>query len=178
MSENNLVQIGSFKVSSGKLYISDPCYNRNTNIEDPLCAIIDNVPNGKWNAQVAYNGEGRVEALIAVCDDLSAEPGDTDIVDWLCVDSGQLGIFDEAKFPQGETGDYGDEKTFYGKCCAKSLGEKSAGIVGRYGVVSTSGYGDGCYHACISRDVNGLARYVAVYFICDEEEDKDSSDLN
>lgn len=174
----NLKTVGSFQVTNGKLYISDPCYSRG---RDDLCATVQNVANGKWFGKVEYNNEGRVAVLIAEHEDLEHDICGTYEIEDLAVDSGQMGIYAEDKFPnsQEEMGKYGDTSKHYGKCCKETQSKARAGIVDNYGVVSSSGYGDGGYDAAVTRDVNGLARFVGVYFILeDDESDEDESEMN
>lgn len=172
--------LGTFNVASGRLMVSDPCYER-----DVWCmGIIQNVMNGEWDASIEVDkvpdwGE-RVHRLYATH---TAYPADV-MGEWseadfqVGVDSGQAGIFDEALYPQGDTGEYGDLDTFYGRACAATHDEKDQnkhGGVIKEGVVSSTGFGDGSYTCRVYRDQNGVCTVVSITFIEDEDEDEEES---
>lgn len=187
---NGLISLGEFKVESGKLFISDPCYKR-----DIWCAsAVSNTKKGTWEAYIETKDEGewgeRISGLYAIHTDYSynevTEYPDCDSIINLGVDSGQLGIFDyehfrddqqfdiyfESKFvPNSECENEGDK--FYGACCDITLSKLGAGVI-PYGCVSSSGYGDGMYYALIYFHNNEVVA-VKVVFI-DEYDDEDEDD--
>ena len=162
--------IGSFEVSSGKLIISDPCYERDT----PCAGALDKVKNGLWNAYIVkkdFRGWGnRVVELVASIKDYDEHDLDKCSFD-VCVDSGQAGIFDDKSFPN-EKGEYGDVGGWYNMCCETTDPEigRGAGVI-KGGVVSCSGFGDGRYDAYYHRDSNGEVDFVKIVFITEEEEE-------
>jgi len=131
---------------SGKVVVSDPCYDR-----DVWCMITDlAVKPGQYRAWVILSDEKnwgeRVAALIVVHEDSLHEK----IRLWqpvegtLGVDSGQCGIFDDSVYPCD--GDHPDGQSLYRECCKTTLADEQAGPVqDSQGVVSSSGYGDGSY---------------------------------
>lgn len=167
-------QLGTFAVRTGRLMLTDPCYQPET-----WCQIdLTNVKNGNWRAFTIRNREGRNAWLCAVHEDqqggeyygLSGEIG---------VDSGQAGIFDHVDYVLGKQEDEKDpyasytELPFYGACCKETLKEPYAGIVlvggNPVGAVSQAGYGDGAYRAFASRDLEGLVVGVEIEFISEED---------
>jgi len=170
----------TFKVDSGRLIVTDPCYTQGT-----WCSgLLTDVRQGVWEATalIVDSGDwgGRVAKLMVrhqEHDDLS-EPQE------LCgfevgVDSGQAGFFDFHIYPQGdETGDYGDLSTFYGRACYATLGDdrnehsQCGGVVDGHGVATRSGFGDGGYD-CYARRDNGEVVAAMIVFIADEELDED-----
>lgn len=171
-------RIGSFQ-TEGVLCITDPCYTRGT-----WCAAWDvECVAGPWEAHTvefeASSGGHRVCVLeansaaisSAVLSQLEWQRTDNDI----CVDSGQCGIFDQARYPKDgdSTGEYGELDTFYGRACnathdSKGEEKRYAGQIDE-GVVSSSGFGDGSYTMYI-RVFDGIVAAVKVVFI---EEDED-----
>jgi len=179
MSHKQEVQeLGTFEVRSGKLIVSDPCYDRE--IVNREKTILENVLNGNWVSEIVVFDEGtwgkRVGYLIAnsinhICsNDWQAEKFTVG------VDSGQVGIFDEPQYHGGDD-DFDDENGWYRMCCNHTLGEikyatcKIAGTIAG-GVVSSSGYGDGCYE-CSTIKVDDKIVAVRIDFGL-EEEDEDN----
>ena len=147
--KNQIKNAGSIELS-GKVIISDPCYDRSV-----WCMATDvAVKPGKYVIYIAMKDEKefgmRVAALMAVHTD-HIQSIKKDWEPYGCcvgVDSGQCGIFDDTVYPADEKsgGEYDDENSFYGECCKLTLGDDQSGILGSgKGVVSSSGYGDGSY---------------------------------
>ena len=143
--------LGAFEVTSDKLVISDPCYDLGT-----WCmGTIPNVKPGLWSASIGVVDTGEFGKRVAY---LSAfHQGSPDIRDLkVCpatfevgVDSGQAGIFDfshfqdESVIADQKSTDFGSR--WYTFCCHQTLDtEHHAGLV-PYGVVASSGFGDGGY---------------------------------
>lgn len=94
---NDMKPIGSFEIESGKVMISDPCYERGTWCQ----GILNNVVKGKWNAYIKESDEKewgtRAAELIAVKDGYKLE----NLTGWnesgihVGVDSGQAGIYED-----------------------------------------------------------------------------------
>jgi len=163
--------VGSFKIQSGHLRISDPCYDKDT-----WCTgIIKNVKKGEWEAHMKMiDLDCNVAELIAYHKDISKSTirGQKWIDQGIevGVDSGQCGIFDDFLYPTEKTGEYDDEKSFYGQCCKITLSD-SAGVLD-FGVVSQSGYGDGSYECYTLEDKDGVVGVKIVFITEDEDEDE------
>jgi hypothetical protein len=110
--------IGQFKVTSGALRVTDPCYSKDT-----WCAgTVKNVLNGTWEAEIVKTDDtqgwgDRVAVLRAYHE--SANLNKCIRVDSginVGVDSGQAGIFDDSLYPD-DPGGYNDDDSFYSKVC-------------------------------------------------------------
>lgn len=165
--------IGEFEVTSNKLIVTDPCYDKAI-----WCSyVLGGVKNGIWKSAINISDEGdwgnRVAELLVWKKDEPAvsciELASTQIG----VDSGQAGFFDYSKYPDRCPGEYGDLNSFYGKACAQTYDEKDrskkAGIVEGFGVNSSSGFGDGCYTLLVGRNSDGEVVRAKLIFIGDEE---------
>lgn len=116
----------TFEMKSGKMRVTDPCYDKKT-----WCSgVIENVLSGVWFAENIIldneqtNGWGnRNGELIVWHSDYSPDS----IIELTSidvgVDSGQAGFFDDAEYPTGDTGEYGNTDTFYGKVCEGTAGQ-------------------------------------------------------
>jgi hypothetical protein len=187
--------LGTFQVTDGKVMVSDPCYKRGTWCQ----GVLENVRNGQWNAVVNMKDEGqwgiRCENLIAYATPglLKTEEGSWEKTDIdVGVDSGQAGIFSEAQYRDDQIAKEfeGDKPNFmseeriadsdpgerwYGMCCSASITDNrgSAGIV-PFGVVSSSGYGDGSYDCYIQKDDKGEIMGIKIDFMPEGEEEEDA----
>ena len=169
---NSTLELGSFEVTSGRLVVSDPCY------KPGLWCVgeLDRVKTGNWNATVEYSDEGdwgiRVARLIARHEDVD----DLRKLDRLSatfgvgVDSGQAGFFDAAHFHDptiildAPSKTWSENDVWYDSCCEITLSKTQAGIL-PYGVVSASGYGDGCYDCNYYTDKLGNVVAAEIVFI-------------
>jgi len=132
---------------SGKVIISDPCYDRGTR-----CAQADfPVMPGRYLVFAVHSDEGdmgrRVAALVFCHKGFVLRMYKDEwkeVLSNIGVDSGQCGIFDDTIYPQSK--DSPENNPFYDECCDITLHGDEAGILqSRKGAVSSSGYGDGCY---------------------------------
>jgi hypothetical protein len=174
--------IGEFQMESGKMIVTDPCYEKGTWCQ----GVLDNVKNGKWEAFIETSGYiknwgNRVSSLFVVSDGYKIKS------DWekqefeVGVDSGQAGCFDEKYFPQKWFNDPAVSilsvyDNFYNKCCDITCSSKQAGCIS-FGAVSSSGYGDGVYTCCVEKE-DGEIKAVWINYISKEdikEEDIDES---
>lgn len=165
MSKKTVKKVGMFKVESGEVVISDPCYSLGTWCQGQVPA-----KNGKWIGSVVMSDEGdwgiRVGKLIAKHEDhqnveFGNKPTDIDAG----VDSGQMSIFDIAQYKPADedddsvdNGEYGRGE-WYDKVCNKTLGENQCGVM-KGGVASSSGLGDGSYLVFVEyedKDDNAVA---------------------
>lgn len=168
--------IGQFKVKSGSLRVSDPCYDKDT-----WCAgVIEDVKNGNWESYIKLDEtSSRVSELLTFYSDISNATVKKD--NWIeqpievGVDSGQCGIFDDDYYPNGKTGEYGDMDSFYGKCCDITTSDFS-GVL-EFGTVSSSGFGDGSYVCYALEDKNGVVGVKIVFIEEDEITDEDYDDF-
>jgi Protein of unknown function (DUF4241) len=175
------VFLGSFEVTSGKLRVTDPCYDK-----DVSCTGVLDVPNGTWDAYVTRENQGAwgnrvTEIFVSLRDKAPWNTWKLTDID-VGVDSGQAGFFDDAQFPDGNTwGDNPVKEAFYDKICnltcdmARTGADKFGGVV-KFGAVSSSGYGDGGYNCYTQTDRDGNIVAAKIVFISDEdEEDYDDS---
>ena len=152
-----LLKLGSFSVTD-KIIVADPCYDYGK-----LGTLaLDNVLSGKYIATAEV--EKNLSHSNFKNDILESEN-----VGYIAVDSGQAGFFDLNFFRKNHGGEVGDLNSFYGLACSITLSPKQAGVIKKRGVVSSSGFGDGCYNVYVSRDEVGKIVAASVFFI--EEED-------
>jgi hypothetical protein len=169
-----------FEIKSGRMVISDPCYELNL----PVNAIINNVKKGKWDSIVITSEDNRfIEKLIVYNIDsfISGEFGDYEIKNIqdeanllpyeFGVDSGQFGFFDFEGYGNNKKCErlkkfsktkIQPENPFYSICCDRVSSGEGWGTL-PFGVVSTSGGGDGTY------EVYGLknSNEEFVFFVAD-----------
>lgn len=169
----------TFLIESGKVVLSDPCYELGTWCQ----GIVENVKNGVWVAGVVMK-RGRVSQLYAYHDSadirhrlLNGHDEFLDIVG--CVDSGQFGYFDHKHYRDDDSvNDLSRESSelicenepFYSFCCDRTLSNNRWGVL-NYGVVSSSGYGDGSYPTNAIKGENDEYIGFCTTFIFDEDED-------
>lgn len=114
----------SFEITSGKMIVTDPCYNKETRCQ----AKLDNVKIGKWWATVEYADKDdwgdRVAQIWAWHDSLEIDnpglnfpPCGEHIPADIGVDSGQAGFFDLNKYPD----DPHEDDAFYNAVCKLTL---------------------------------------------------------
>jgi len=165
--------LGSFECTSGKLFVTDPCYPKTIIHRGTIAVSLDNARMGTWWAFMRRNLKhpDRAAELVIMHESLcpAADEDQYELpmmqrydADGYCgigVDTGQAGFFDETGYPQGDqTGDHDDRSTFYGMCCfitCETLPQ--AGIIAASptrgcGVVSTAGWGDGIYDLYTARN--------------------------
>lgn len=164
--------IGQFIVETGKLRVSDPCYDKKT-----WCSgVIEDVKNGLWEAYVKLEeNENRISELLIFHKNITKTILKNSI--WLeqdidvGVDSGICGFFDENYYPENEKVDSSDVNSFYGKIC-DIVKNKYYGVIEK-GAVSSSGYGDGSYTCHTIEDKEGIIG-AKIVFIEDNEENGDN----
>ena len=145
MSKMSIKSLGCINLS-GKVIVSDPCYQRGT------WCMAENVPirPGRYATYIITSDEGkwgeRVAAVIAV----HLEHTKPHNAKWtslgydIGVDSGQCGIFDDTAYPV-LSGESSNESRFYEQCCQITSDGQGGVLNARNGIVSSSGYGDGLY---------------------------------
>lgn len=130
------IKTQSFKVSSGRIVVGDPCYQ--TNLTFPAL-------NGEWEATVdkadCDSWGSRIARVTVHHEDFDPVAVNMKVVKKsFSVDSGQAGVFCDSV--------YDSNGPFYDECCTQTLSKESHGFVDG-GFVSSSGYGDGYYDAYI-----------------------------
>lgn len=167
-------RVGLFRVRSGRLVVTDPCYSRDTWCQ----GVLDNVRDGVWEAYVAYSDEKdwgvRVAVLTAYYDTTPPEEPKWERQQFeVGVDSGQAGIFDFDKYPEDPS-----DTPFYDECCDLTLSDASVGVLD-FGVVSSSGFGDGGYRCETAQDADGHIIAVRITFIGDDDDiDEDGIEVD
>jgi len=171
------IQVGTFEVKSGKIRVSDPCYDKDFEKENNLDA-----ENGEWKCKCTkIDTENRVAILEAYCtdflDDYKKYKLSKSIVG---VDSGQVGIFDFEHYQDNDIVKdvqrlnpneiIRSEEPWYSICCDRTLTKLGAGII-PFGCVSSSGYGDGCYKLYYKKSEDNKVYAVKVIFIDDKDDE-------
>lgn len=193
--------IGKFEILSGKVRVSDPCYD----LETWCASTIEHVKKGEWLAFAGME-DGRISVLEARHISCGTEDFKKLVGKEAGVDSGQAGIFDLQHFkddsvvpkdlklePYGNEGKPGDR--WYDLCCSKTIGEDTpyhyegdkvvfdkvkrtaedrAGVI-PFGCVSSSGYGDGSYPVSVSID-DGEVVGIRITYIDKDIDDEDIDD--
>jgi hypothetical protein len=163
-----------FNVKSGKIRISDPCYDK----DDLLGGIIIPAKNGEWVASAEVKNTSWDERVIS----LTAEFNGPFLrlhreEESISVDSGQAGIFDLNSYKNDScvkdvervhNQTICEDEPWYSICCDRTLSKFQWGVIPN-GVVSSSGYGDGTYEVSYFVDKDGNAVRIEIDFI--EEED-------
>jgi hypothetical protein len=129
---------------------------------------VPNCRKGEWVAQFERKNCGawgnrvsRLTVTHSIGGVGADEPADFEVG----VDSGQAGVFDDARYPTDP-----DDTSFYDKCCRLTGSPLRAGVL-PFGVVSSSGFGDGGYAATIRRDADGVCYRISIEFIGEEDAD-------
>lgn len=174
------LELGEFLVLSGKLAVSDPCYDTDVKYRGEL----ENVMNGTWHASAVEMQTGswgrRIARLIAVHENYADEKmSKGQCVGFeVGVDSGQAGLFDASHYrddsviPNAKLVFHEEPAAiWYKHCCDITLSPLSAGVL-PYGVVSSSGHGDGGYDCFICRNEYGQIIRAEIEFIPEGEGDE------
>lgn len=153
--------VGTFEIETGNVIVSDPCYDLETSTSK-----IKHVKTGTWNAIVERcDNEARVGKLMAIHKNFNSADLFWTLLEYdIGVDSGQAGIFDVKEFK----GIDGAAEDWYGKCCDLTLSDASVGLL-PMGVVSSSGYGDGCYECWLAKDRDNEIVGIKVIFAEEDE---------
>ena len=159
-----ILKLGSFTVID-KIIVADPCYDYGK-----LGTLaLDNVLSGKYIATAEVEKNNLVVALHISHSNFKNDILESESAGYIAVDSGQAGFFDLDFFRKNHGGEFGDLNSFYGFACSITLSPKQAGVIKKRGVVSSSGFGDGCYDVFVSRNESGKIVAASIFFI--EEED-------
>jgi hypothetical protein len=178
------VKLGSFTLLSGKVMVTDPCYDRSIWCQGEL----EKVAPGTWEAYSERVVDGswgmRVSELVCFLAGRQSED-----VAWerasftVGVDSGQAGVFEDAHYqddtvlgPDTPKADYISDSPWYAACCAANSLNGGAGGVIPYGAVASSGYGDGSYQCFFRRADDGLIDAIKIVFIGEDDPDEYDED--
>lgn len=179
-------KVGQFTLEQSVMRASDPCYDKTV----WCCGTVPDCLTGTWDAAVVYvNYDGwgtRVSLLIAkhaslpsfsICDDVRV---DDEYVHFgrkwtrcefeVGVDSAQAGLFDDSKYQDQKQlnempapkAHFGDDR-WYNQCRDLTMSDMQAGVL-PFGVVSSSGVGDGGYIALKHQNGNGKVDCVLIVF--------------
>ena len=162
-------KLGCFVITGDKIHVSDPCYDYDflgaINLTNVLAgkylAYITRLNMGKWGTRTAKLSIRHVdypEVIPKIAFDWEVE-----------VDSGQAGFFDDQYYKENQGGEFGDTTTFFGLACFLTLSKKHGGIVQDKGVVSETGFGDGCYSLYVGKNKAGKIVSASIIFIADDE---------
>ena len=161
-----------FEIKSGRMVISDPSYELN----ELKNTTIENVKNGKWDSVVIHSDDNKhIESLIIINYKAFSEDeslfnemnnlfeDENQLPRLFSVDSGQFGFFDFdsyrnnikcKKIKRHSKVIIEPEDAFYSICCDRTASEQGWGLL-PFGVVSTSGHGDGLYEVFALKNKQG-----------------------
>ena len=170
--------VGSFRVVSGRVVVSDPCYEIGVWCQ----GVLEKVRKGQWASHVSLAQEGACDTCVAELIARRTPPANPSNPRWIeerfevGVDSGQAGIFDMAHYRDDRSAQAVErlsreticpEEPWYSLCCDRTSGsEMGAGVI-PHGVVSSSGFGDGSYRCFTQRDCAGYIIAIRIVFITD-----------
>lgn len=179
-----LTRLGTFELTGPVLRVSDPCYDRDV----WCCGTIENCKPGSWETAVLMQDEGdwgiRNAILVARHEEGGPELeafrkvlNGKDKTWQECpfevgVDSGQAGIFDDKHYQDNSVFDgmpaaeFDPDNSWYSHCCDITMSPLGAGVL-PFGVVSSSGYGDGGYAALKHIGQDGRTDSVFIVFLDD-----------
>ena len=183
-----------FEVVSGKMILSDPCYSVPTWCQ----GVVENVKNGEWIGIAELTNQGqwgdRISMLLSMnVDAMNKNPNlEQELITMSkplpfegAVDSGQFGHFDFDNYRKDELAinlvkafedDYSTEEgdEWYRACCEITLHNEFGAMP--FGVVSSSGFGDGGYTTYGIKDDSGQYVGFMTIFIDDEDDEDDEDD--
>lgn len=183
--------VGKFTVDENAcIRVTDPCYKRGEYEETyekskfNTFKTLANVLPGVWFGQITHFDAGQHARVGELKATYYSYVNDNYYNRWefvcnVCVDSGQMGIFNDSNFPYGEVGefvarDYENTKgngSFYDTVCRTTLNEIGGGVV-TGGVVSSTAYGDGQYSLYVRRDSSERIIGIKVCFDDDDQEEE------
>lgn len=184
---NKTIKLGN------KVVVSDPCYSLGTWCQK----VLENVKPGEYNVYVKkISSWGERNALLAVVHkDYSNKRIHLNWELWesvnLCVDSGQLGIFDFDTFRNDSLFNtpskiFSDRdfhlpetsgNNWYGHMCDRTIDNERFGTYDN-GVVSSSGFGDGSYplYTAEITSTDDKQEIVGIFVEFISQSDEDDSD--
>lgn len=181
LQSKRAIALGEFEVGSGKLVVADPGYGLET-AKTGHGAILDGCRSGTWRAEVVVKHFGSpgfdIVSELYACH--SSVTNAASLIwqkqsNMIGVDSGQAGVYDLTHFRDDSLISYGmrasmapvdPESLWYSYCCHLTR-KKEEGDVLPFGVVTSSGKGDGGYYFSIARDDRGQIIGVWIIFVDD-----------
>ena len=156
-----IIKLGSLNISEDKIVVADPSYD----CGDSGTVLLKKVLSGKYFASIkATNLKdcGQIVTSLKIChSDYKNSDLNFERYGFIAVDSGQAGFFDKNYFVENQGGELGDLNSFYGLTCSITMSPKQAGTIHKKGVVSSSGFGDGCYNLFVAK--NSANKIVSAY---------------
>lgn len=160
----------SFNITSGKIQVTDPCYSIGT-----WCSFtIPNAKNGEYISSVKRINDGvwgnRIAELNIIHKDFKNKKRKLKyrwIDASIGVDSGQAGFFDFQEYHNVKINEQLDNE-FYNKVCNLTCEADNNGTLD-FGVVSSSGHGDGSYALWVAH-INDEVVAAKIVFIDEENE--------
>lgn len=179
--KETMIELGTIELGN-EVYVTDPCYNT-----DVWCmALIKNLKKGLYKCFGFVSDEGdwgmRNSRLTIVNADYTDKVLSYDFLGYnIGVDSGQAGFFDKAYYEKYHNGEYvddnPDDNAWYNRVCDITLNGDNCGTIDNKGVVSSSGYGDGCYSVYGAYNENNELIALQLEFIWDDDEDEEDFDV-
>lgn len=161
--------LGRVTFPSKKIRATDPCYTK-----DVWCATTVPVEHEEWEAWVVIEDHrewgNRVSKLILTRPGVLPMTRLGERLDWQCefqgkpsapvcgVDSGQLGFFDAESWPGRDR-----DEAWYSEVCDITIEEINRAGLCRFGVVTSSGFGDGAYPLYVHRCEGKIVEIAAVF---------------
>ena len=142
-----IIKLGSLNISEDKIVVADPSYDYG----DSGTVLLKKVLSGKYLASVT-NADSLITSLKICHSDYKNSDLNFERYRFIAVDSGQAGFFDKDYFVKNQGGTFGDLNSFYGLACSITMSPKQAGTIHKKGVVSSSGFGDGCYNLFVAKN--------------------------
>ena len=162
--KKKIFKLGTFNVTENKIVVADPSYD----FGDFGTLILQDVLEGKYFANVTTAKNLIISLNIFHSDYKNFEKNFSSYGE-IAVDSGQAGFFDKNYFIKNQGGNFGDINSFYGLACAITMSPKQAGVMKNFGVVSSSGFGDGFYKVFVSRNDDRKIISAKILFISEKE---------
>ena len=150
------IKLGTFNVTEDKIIVADPSYDYG----DDETLLLKKVLSGKYFAKVTTT-DNLMTSLKICHSDYKSSDLEFERFGIITVESGQAGFFDKNYFVKKQGGEVGDLNSFYGLACSITMSTKQAGVIRKKGVVSSSGFGDGCYNVFVAK--NSANRIVSAY---------------
>ncbi|MCX8074164.1 MAG: DUF4241 domain-containing protein [Clostridia bacterium] len=160
----NLNYVGDFKIESGQIIVTDPCYRPYM-----WCNQIIDAVNGTYEA---YVGDDCSELVVILKSSNCDKEYEKKEIENLAVDSGKMGVFDFDYFFNASIADQenNEKRNSFLKYCRETIyksvseNKERAGVI-EYGAVSDSGYGDGIYKGIVYKNKDGLVERIEIIFI-------------
>lgn len=159
-----IIELGSLNISEDKIVVVDPSYDYG----DCETVLLKKVLSGKYLANVT-TADNLITSLKICHSDYKNSDLKFERCGFIAVDSGQAGFFDKNYFVKKQGGEVGDTETLYGLTCSITSSPKQAGVIHKKGVVSASGFGDGCYNVFVAKNLTNKIVSAFIEFISQAE---------